>query len=87
MKRIAIAQVVLGVLIIGSFFAFMQGVYRGYNTLEGTFPGTDNVVRVLMNPGQATLIGAWQFVYLAVGLVVTGCGIALFIKTQREAGN
>ena len=39
MKRIAIAQVILGVLIIGSFFAFMQRVYRGYNTLEGTFPG------------------------------------------------
>lgn len=85
-KKLAIAQIVLGLLVVGSFFAFINWVFDGYYVYEGTIPDSDVGVRVLLNPNPAipNLVKIWQFVYLGLGVVVIGCGIAQFIKLIRE---
>jgi hypothetical protein len=82
--KLAIAQVVLGLLIIGSFFAFVNWVSNGYNVYEGTIAGSDIIVRVFLNPGRVPLYQVWSLIYLGLGVVVTGCGIAQLIKSRRE---
>ena len=83
MRKLAVAQIVLGLLVIGSFFAFGDWISNGYHVYEGTIPGSDINVRMHLNPGRATILEIWQFIYLALGLLVVGCGIAQFVKARR----
>lgn len=83
LRRLAIAQIVLGVLVVGSFFAFVNWVAHGYYVYQGMVPGSDIIVRMHVNPGQATIFETWQLVYLALGLVVIICGIAQLVKARR----
>ena len=85
MKKLAIAQMVLGVLVVGSLIFWVGWVSTGYLYAEGTVPGTDIHVGVFGNPGRATLLDTWPLVYFAPGLAVIGCGIAQYFKARRQA--
>jgi len=86
MKKLAIAQIVLGVLVVGSLLFWAGWVSTGYLYAEGTVPGTDIHVGVFGNPGRATLFfETWPLLYFALGLSVLGCGIAQYVKAKRHA--
>ena len=83
MKKLAIAQIALGILVVGSLVFWVGWVSTGYLYAEGTVSGRDLTVGVFMNPGRATLLETWPLVYFALGLVVIGCGIAQYFKARR----
>ena len=84
MKKLAIAQIVMGILVVGSLIFWVGWVSTGYLYAEGMVSGSDFTVGVFMNPGRATLLETWPLVYFALGLVVIGCGIAQFIKARYK---
>ena len=86
MKKLAIAQIVLGVLVVGSLIFWVSWVSAGYLYAEGTVPGTDIHVGVFGNPGRAILRETWQYIYFTLGLSVLGCGIAQFVKAKGLKG-
>jgi len=86
MKRLAIAQIVLGMLVVGSLIFWAGWVSTGYLYAEGTLPGTDtHVIGVFGNPGRVPLLEIWLLVYLFLGIVVFGFGIAQYLNTRRQA--
>lgn len=87
MKKLAIAQIVLGMLVVGSLIFWAGWVSNGYLYGEGTVPGTDtHVMGVFGNPGRVPLLEIWPLIYLSLGLVVLGCGIAQYLTARRQAG-
>ena len=85
MKKLAIAQIVLGILVVGSLFAWMVWLSTGYHQYEGIVPGSDTVIRILGLLKPNPLMDAWMVVYLVLGLAVLGCGIAQFVRAKRQA--
>ena len=83
MKKLAIAQIVLGILVVGSLIFWAGWVSTGYLYAEGTVPGTDTHVIVFGNPGHVPLLEAWPFIYFSLGILVFGCGIAKQPPTHR----
>jgi len=68
--KLAIAQIVLGALIIADFFSF--GVLSGIEA--GAFP-----------PGWWKVFYFHNFLgFFLLGLAVLGCGIAQFLKAKGE---
>jgi len=86
MKKLAIAQMVLGMLVIGSLIFWAVWVSTGYLYAEGTVPGTDTVIGVFGNPGRVPLLEIWPLIYVSLGLVVLGCGLAQYLTARRQAG-
>ena len=85
MTKLAITQIILGVLIVGSLISWAGWVSTGYLYAEGTVPGTDTrVIGVFGNPGRAILLETWQYIYFTLGLSVLGCGIAQYFKARRK---
>ncbi len=84
MKKLAIAQIVLGIFVVGSLFAWMVWLSNGYHQYEGIVPGSDTVIRIfgLLKPNP--LMDVWMVAYLVLGLAVLGCGIAQFVKAKRQ---
>jgi hypothetical protein len=84
LRKLAIVQIILGLLVIGSFFAFNSWIYDGYYTYEGTIPGSDITVRMLQKPHPFIPgnIEVWQFVLLGLGVIVVVLGIIQFIKSR-----
>ncbi len=67
MKKLAIAQIVLGVLVVGSLIYWGEWLSTGYLYAEGTVPGTDIHVGVFGNPGRVPLLEIWPFIYFSLG--------------------
>jgi len=86
MKKLAIAQIVLGMLVVGSLIFWAGWVSTGYLYAEGTIPGTDIHTGVFENPGRVPLLEIWPLIYFSLGLVVLGCGIAQYLTARRQAG-
>jgi len=87
MTKLAIAQIILGVLIVGALFAWMVWVSPGYQIREGIIPGSDTVIRSMGLIKPNPLLDVWAVVYLVLGLSVLGCGIAQFVKARRQANS
>ena len=86
MKKLAIAQIILGVLVVGSVIYWMGWLSTGYLYAEGAVPGTDILWGVHSNPGRATLFfETWPFIYFSLGVVVFGFGIAQYLNARRQA--
>lgn len=64
--KLAIAQMVLGALIVGSYVASIVATSAAFTTDEG--------YRLIYFP--------WFNVSLVLGLAVLGCGIAQFLKAR-----
>ncbi len=81
MKKLAVVQIILGGLIIGSLIYWEGRLSPGYHNLEGTAPDGMRIFimpMLRMNPGLI----AWELLYPALGLAVLGCGIARYFKTR-----
>ncbi len=81
MKKLAVVQIILGLLIIGSLIYWEGELSGGYHELEGTAPdgmGITIMHTLRMNPGLIV----WELLYPALGMAVLGCGIAQYSKTR-----
>ena len=86
MKKLAIAQIVLGILVVGSLIYWGEWVSTGYHIHEGILPGDDGTIRRILGlHAPNPLIDAWAVVYLGLGLSVLVCGIAQYVKARRQA--
>jgi len=84
MKKLAIIQIILGILIIGSLFVFILLV-PGYNH-EELIDSEGNVIGFILGLHKLNeILIIWMFIYLALGLAVTGCGIAQLVQTMRNS--
>jgi len=82
----AIAQIVLGILVVGSLIFWAGWVSTGYLYAEGTLPGIDtHIMGVFGNPGHVPLLEAWPFIYFSLGILVFGCGIAQYLNARLQA--
>ena len=84
MKKLAIAQMVLGLLIIGSLLAFVIWIEPGFYHVELLNKEGIPIGAVFFNPGRNIRMRAFETVYLVLGLSVLGCGIAQFVKSKKE---
>ena len=82
--RLAIAQIVLGVLIVGSLVWFIGWVEWEY----GSYTKLDKDVEVVIHPLPGWIIRmiSWKVASFLLGLSVLGCGIAQFIKARGLKG-
>lgn len=85
MKKLAIAQIVLGILVVGSLFAWMVWLSTGYHRSVGTDPDGNIILGVLGLLKPNSLMDVWTVVYLVLGLSVLGCGIAQYVRVRRQA--
>ncbi len=84
MKKLAIAQIVLGVLVVGSLVFWMGWVQTGYHDAFGVDPDGNIRIRILGLVAPNPLLDAWTVVYLVLGLAVLGCGIAQYFKARHQ---
>jgi predicted phage tail protein len=85
MKKLAIAQIVLGILVIGSLIYWVSWVSTGYHIHEGIFPSDNSTIRIMGLLKPNPLMDAWTIVYFMLGLSVLGCGITQYFKARRQA--
>ena len=83
MKRLALTQIVLGALVVGSLIYWMGWLSSGYHIREGIAPdGTTIRSLPLLIPNPA--LHVWSILYPALGLTILGCGIAQYFRTGRK---
>ena len=83
MKKLAIAQIILGALVVGSMIYWMGWLSSGYHIWEGITPdGTTIRSLPLIVPNPA--LNVWSILYPVLGLAVLGCGIAQYIRTGSK---
>ncbi len=82
--KLAITQIVLGVLIVGSLVWFIGWVEWDY----GSFTKLIRDIEVEFHPlpGWTMRLISWKVVSFMLGLSVLGCGIAQFIKARGLKG-
>ena len=80
--RLAITQITLGVLIIGSLVWFIGWVEPDYGSFTILREGIE--VEMLPLPGWIVRMISWKAASFVLGLSVLGCGIAQFVKVKRD---
>ena len=87
MRKLAIAQIVLGVLIIGALVWFIGWVEYGYGSFIETVenPAGGGMVEVEMNhvPGWFVKMITWKAAGFMLGLSVLGCGLAQWFRARE----
>ena len=85
--KLAIAQIVLGVLSVGALLGFSVWVEPGfYHVQLPAIEGSNVVTEVFSNPGRNIPMISWKGVSLVIGLSVLGFGIAQFVKAKGLKG-
>ena len=84
MKKLAIAQIVLGILVVGSLVFWIGWVQTGYHDAFGVDPDGNIRFRILGLLKPNPLMGVWVVIYFMLGLSVFGCGIAQYFKARRS---
>ncbi len=83
MKKLAIAQIILGALIIGSVIYWLGWLSDGYHILEGTTPNGHTIHTLpLLAPNPP--MDVWTLLQPSLGLAVLGCGIAQLFRIRNE---
>ena len=82
--KLAIAQIVLGIFVVGSLFAWMVWISPGYHIREGIIPGSDTVIRSMGLIKPNPLLDVWAVIYPILGLSVFGCGTAQYFKARQQ---
>lgn len=83
MKKLAIVQIILGALVVGSLIYWIGSISSGYHIREGILPdGTIRRELGLLAPNPA--LDVWSILYPALGLAVLGCGIAQYLGTSEK---
>ena len=80
MKKLAIVQIILGALVVGSLIYWIGWISSGYHTREGIIPD-GYIVRELPLLAPNPALDVWSILYPALGLAVLGCGIAQYFGT------
>jgi len=80
--KLAITQMTLGLLIIGSLFAFAVWIEPGFYHVEILNEAGIVTGGAFFNPGRNIPMRTWQAIYLVLGLSVLGCGIAQYLKAR-----
>ena len=82
--KLAVVQMVLGVLIVASLFWFTAWVEPSFTHIHiPSAEGSNIVTEIFLNPGRNIPMRSWMAVYLVLGLSVLGCGIAQLLKARR----
>ncbi len=82
-KKLAITQIILGALIIGSAVYWIGWLSDGYHILEGTTPDGETIRTFpLLAPNPPMYI--WSLLQPSLGLAVLGCGIVQLFRTRSE---
>ncbi len=84
MTKLAITQIVLGILVVGSLVFWMVWVQTGYHDAFGVDPDGNIRIRILGLTKQNPLEPAWMVTYFMLGLSVLGSGIAQYFKARRK---
>ena len=84
MKKLAIAQIALGVSVVGYLLFWASRISAGYQIHEGLVPGSDIVLHCMALIKPNPLVTAWSLVFLALGLAVTGCGMLQYFEARRQ---
>ncbi len=82
--KLAITQMVLGVLIIGSLVWFIGWVEPDYGSSTKLIRGVEVEFHPL--PGWLIRLISWKAVSFMLGLSVLGCGIGQFLKAKGLKG-
>lgn len=82
MKKLAIVQIILGALVVGSLIYWIGWISSGYHIREAILP--DYIVHELGFPARNPALNVWSILYPALGLAVLGCGIAQYFRTGRK---
>lgn len=77
----AIAQIVLGALIVGSLVWFIGWVEYDYGSYTKLIRGIEVEFHAL--PGWIMQLISWKVTSFLLGLSVLGCSIAQFVKARR----
>ena len=85
MKKLAIAQISLGLLTIGSLVYWTGWLSTGYVYYQGTIPGSYTVLNSTGILPYNPLVDVWTIVYLVLGLAVLGCGIVQYIRVRDKS--
>ena len=78
--KLAITQVILGILIVGSLVWFIGWVEPDYGSHTRLIGGAEVEFHPL--PGWIVRLISWKAVSFVLGLSVLGCGIAQFVKAR-----
>ena len=85
--KLAITQIVLGALIVVSFFIFVEYIIPGYYR-EVMIDSDGNVIgHVLGLHKPNALLDIWSIIYPILGLAVFGCGLAQYLQARRKTTN
>ena len=84
MTKLAITQIILGMLVVGSLVFWMGWVQTGYHDAFGVDPDGNIRIRILGLTKQNPLEPVWIVVYFMLGLSVFGCGIGQLAKARHK---
>jgi hypothetical protein len=82
-KKLAIVQIILGVLVVGSLIYWGDWISSGYHIWEAILPD-GYTVRESGFPAPNPALYIWSILYPALGLAVLGCGIAQYFRTDEK---
>ncbi len=82
--KLAITQIVLSVLIVGSLVWFIGWVEWDYGSFTKLIRGIEVEFHPL--PGWTMRLISWKVISFMLGLSVLGCGIAQFVKARGLKG-
>ena len=82
--KLAVTQIVLGALIIGSLAWFIGWVEWDYGSVTRLIEGVNVEIRPW--PGWTMRLISWKAVSFILGLLVLGFGITQFVKAKGLKG-
>ncbi len=82
--RSATVLMILGALLVGSFFVFVGQVELGYYEHWRIDPDGNTIDLLLGLQAPNPVLDAWRLVYLALGLATFGCGIVQYVQSRRR---
>lgn len=87
MRKLAIAQIVLGVFIIVALVWFIGWVEYDYGSFTERLdnPAGGGTVEVEMNhvPGWVVKMVTWKVAGFGLGLSIIGCGLAQWVRARE----
>ena len=82
--KLAVTQIILGILVVGSLVWFIGWVEYDYGSFTILREGVEVVIHPL--PGWLIRLISWKAVSFVLGLSVLVCGIAQFVKARGLKG-
>ena len=82
--KLAINQIILGILVVGSLIYWMGWLSTGYFYSVGTDADGNIILHILGLHKPNPFMEVWAVAYLMLGLSVLGCGIFQYFKAKRQ---